>query len=133
MNYKLNINDVEFVTFRKGRGPGGQNKNKTATSIRAVHVPTGIKVESSKERSLEANKKAAIKILQDRLDQLKKEKSNAVKQEIYSNKEDSAFGSQIRTYRMVGNAQGVLDHRTRVSHPDVKSVLNGDIDRFLKR
>jgi peptide chain release factor 2 len=131
--YNLDPKDIKFESFRRGKGPGGQNKNKTATSIRATHLPTGIKVESSNQRSLEKNKETAIEILQDKLNKLIEDKLNKIKQDGYDAKNDAAFSSQIRTYRMVGNSQGVLDHRTGISHPDIKAVLNGDIERFLMK
>lgn len=51
--------DVRFETARAG-GPGGQYVNKTESSVRAVHVPTGKSVTAREERSQLRNKKLAL-------------------------------------------------------------------------
>ena len=39
----INKADVT-IEFTKGKGPGGQHRNKTSSAVRAVHLPTGITV-----------------------------------------------------------------------------------------
>ena len=51
--------DVIFHPIRSG-GPGGQRRNKVATAVRAVHTPSGRIVVASGERTLTANKAAAL-------------------------------------------------------------------------
>ena len=53
------ISDVRFETARAG-GPGGQYVNKTESSVRAIHVPTGKSVVARGERSQLMNKKLAL-------------------------------------------------------------------------
>lgn len=129
--YNLNLNDIEFVAFRRQKSAGGQNANKTSTSIRATHIPTGIRVEASVERSQTANKKAAIAALQEKLDNLMEEKLGEAQRRSYDSKANSTFASQIRTYRLCGNAQGVLDHRSGINHSNSEAVLNGELDSFI--
>ena len=55
------------VTFTKSGGPGGQNVNKRETKVMIVHKPTNIRVESDQTRSQIQNKKLALEILRERL------------------------------------------------------------------
>ena len=51
--------DCEITAF-KSSGPGGQKKNKTESSIRVVHGPTGITRIATESRSQLRNKEAAL-------------------------------------------------------------------------
>jgi hypothetical protein len=53
---------LEQCSFKqtRGSGPGGQNRNKVATAIQLVHIPTGITGQASEHREQIANRKAAI-------------------------------------------------------------------------
>jgi protein subunit release factor B len=65
--------DVEFQTLR-GSGPGGQHRNKVETTVRAVHVPTGLTVMASDHRSQLRNKELALERLRERLLERQKKK-----------------------------------------------------------
>ena len=54
--------DIRIEAFHSG-GKGGQNVNKVETGIRVIHIPTGIAVTSTKERSQYMNKQDALKKL----------------------------------------------------------------------
>jgi peptide chain release factor len=61
-----NEKDVTYQSMRAS-GPGGQHVNKTESAVRATHVPTGISVTASEERSQAMNKKAATERLKNKL------------------------------------------------------------------
>lgn len=65
--------DVQFESMRSS-GPGGQHVNKVETAVRALHLPTGLTVTASEERSQYMNKKLAL----SRLSNLIQAKNNAV-------------------------------------------------------
>jgi peptide chain release factor 2 len=132
MQYKLNVNDIKYKYFNKMNTKGGQKQQKTSNAVRATHIPTGIIVEASEARSQSANKKLAIEKLEATLRALA-EKDRANKEaEAYNNKPEASFSSQIRTYKLCGKSQGVVDHRTGASHPNAKTVLDGNLDVFLR-
>ena len=55
---RINESDIIYETCRSS-GKGGQNVNKVETSVRAIHVPSGLSVRCSDERSQWQNKALA--------------------------------------------------------------------------
>jgi len=55
--------DYRIEKFHCG-GKGGQNVNKVETGVRVIHIPTGIAVTSTEERSQYMNKQRALKKLE---------------------------------------------------------------------
>jgi protein subunit release factor B len=54
--------DCEITAYRSS-GPGGQKKNKTESSVRVRHLPTGITRIATESRSQLRNKEAALERL----------------------------------------------------------------------
>jgi protein subunit release factor B len=68
---------VVVETFRSS-GPGGQRKNKTETSVRLKHLPTGITVSATEHRLQSQNLKLAFERLRERLHRLSQKKRRRI-------------------------------------------------------
>lgn len=73
-NFGLNPNEV-IEKFIRSSGPGGQKVNKTASCVYLKHLPTGIEVKMSRERSQALNRFLAWRLLADKI----KEKIQGIK------------------------------------------------------
>jgi peptide chain release factor 2 len=122
--------DLKIELSRAG-GPGGQNVNKRETAVRIIHLPTGLAVRSTSERSQAQNKEKAMTILKGKLYAKEEEEKKAREQGLSITKSTSIeWGNQIRSY-VLHPYKMVKDHRTGVETAKVDEVLDGDIDKFL--
>jgi peptide chain release factor 2 len=122
--------DLEIESFARSSGPGGQNVNKVATAVRIIHIPTGIQVVCSVERSNQQNKRLAMSLLKGRLELIEQAKRDEELKKMYGEKGSIAWGNQIRSY--VLDDRRVKDHRTNHETTQVESVLDrGELDPFI--
>lgn len=130
VNIDVRDEDLRVDTYRSS-GAGGQHVNKTDSAVRLTHLPTGIVVACQNERSQHKNKARAMKLLKAKLYELEMEKKRAEIEKLAGERRKIDFGSQIRSYVM-HPYQMVKDLRTDCETSDVQSVMDGDLDAFIK-
>jgi peptide chain release factor 1 len=116
------MKDISFE-YTKGKGPGGQHRNKTCSAVRATHIPTGITAYVD-GRDQHKNKRAAIKELEKRVKQAKHDARAAEKK---AHRDHAIHNTEtIRTYDF--SRGEVKDHRTG-KRASLKNILDkGKID-----
>lgn len=121
--------DLKIDVFRSS-GPGGQSVNTTDSAVRMTHLPTGIVVSMQDEKSQIQNRAAALRVLQSRLLQLRREEENAKKKELAGDVK-AAWGDQMRSY-VLHPYQMVKDLRTGYEVGNAEAVFDGDINGFIE-
>ncbi|MDD3693923.1 MAG: PCRF domain-containing protein [Candidatus Pacebacteria bacterium] len=130
-DFSLDESELE-ISFARSGGAGGQNVNKRETAVRVVHPKTGFSVFISEGRTQERNRDRALEIMRAKLykkfleDEEKKSKGMTL-----SDKVSIEWGNQMRSY-ILDPYQKVKDHQKEIETDDVKGVLAGDIDIFIK-
>jgi peptide chain release factor 2 len=128
--FKLDLSEIEFEA-KTSRGHGGQSVNTTYSAIRATHRPTGVTVTIQNERSQTQNRDQAIKIIAAKVAALEEQKQQEEKLKLRGEYHSAEWGNQIRSY-VLHPYKLVKDHRTNYEISDAETVLEGDLEEFIK-
>lgn len=122
--------DLKIDVFRAS-GPGGQSVNTTDSAVRITHIPTGVVVVCSDEKSQHKNKAKALRELNSRILAAEQEKQAA---ETSANRKSQVGtgdrSEKIRTYNFPQSR--ITDHRIGLTIQQLDTVLSGKMDLLIE-
>lgn len=118
--------DLE-ISFMRSGGAGGQNVNKVNSAVRIKHLPSGLNVKCTQERSQAMNRDLAMQRLKAQLLAIAKEQRVAEIQEIRGDQVEASWGAQIRNY-VLHPYKLIKDQRTGWETSDTQGFLDGDLE-----
>jgi peptide chain release factor 1 len=126
---EINPRDLQIDTY-KASGAGGQHVNKTESAIRITHVPSGVIVQCSEERSQLQNRERAMGMLRSVLaDRKRREAEEAVGSLRRSQVGTGDRSEKIRTYNFPQDR--ITDHRINENFGAIENVMDGHLGRIV--
>jgi peptide chain release factor 1 len=129
VDVKIEDKDLDIKVSRSG-GPGGQSVNTTDSAVQILHIPSGIQVRCTSEKSQHKNKSQAMKILRSKLLDIAVEKQAAEERDSRRSMVGSGDRSEkIRTYNFPQDR--LTDHRIGLTVHNLPSILDGNLDGVI--
>ena len=128
--YEVEIKPEDLqITIQCSGGPGGQSVNTTQSSVRIIHIPTGITVFMQEEKSQHKNKAKGMRVLRSRLYELKKAEEEAKRAAERRGQTGSGDRSErVRTYNFPQDR--CTDHRLQKNFA-LGDIMEGKLDKLL--
>ncbi len=128
--YEVEIKPEDLqISIQCSGGPGGQSVNTTQSSVRIIHVPTGITVFMQEEKSQHKNKAKGMRVLRSRLYELKKAEEEAKRAAERRGQTGSGDRSErVRTYNFPQDR--CTDHRLGKNFA-LGDIIEGKLDKLI--
>lgn len=123
---QIDENDLEITTTP----PYEEKQGRISSSLTIQHIPTGLQVRSTGERSHFANKLKALNRLKAKLLVVMREQGVSNLASIRSSAISSSWNQVTRRYVFYPNKL-VDDVKTGIQLADLTGVLNGNIEPFI--
>ncbi|XP_042514571.1 peptide chain release factor PrfB3, chloroplastic-like isoform X3 [Macadamia integrifolia] len=129
-NSDLEVDDEDLLISSLSFSGEEKLISQTEPAVSIQHIPTGIKIQSSGERSHFANKIKALNRLKAKLLVIAKEKGISNVKNIKRDSIDSLLHQEARRY-VFEPYKLVQDVKTGVQLPKLNSVLDGNIEALI--
>lgn len=128
---ELHIDDENMELSLQSSPSNDESGCRTKPVVSIHHIPSGVTVQCSGERSHFANKMKAINRLKAKLLLLAKEQGVSEENTIKNKCAESDWNDEVRRY-MLRPRRMVQDVTTGLQLPDLNSVLDGNIEALIR-